>query len=765
MSQLAATSQVFHQSSPTGASRLVLIFDEMRTGSPDHWGCLSGWQYEFLRGKLLRAGLSPESLTASLLSSVPETPFPCVIVGFGEKTLRSFTDKKGIDKWQLSPLVLPNGNLFIPTFDFGRIQKSFELGLYLELALLRAAEYLHRPYSAPEERFLLNPGLEETFAVLDMLKDKEEVSVDVETGYGQINTVGFAWSPHDAIAINVLPDRCGDVAYFSLWDRIRKVLEGLPGKIFQNFMYDTSYFSAYGICTENIVHDTMHAMKVLWPELDMNLGNVGRLYTKRPYWKDDGRVESEEGKRKDWGAVRDWTRHYTYNCRDSTGTFEATFAQREDLVSRGLADFYGNYIQRLISPVREMCIHGMPVCAETRDRLRRETEEKIEAITREFQRKVGKELNPSSPKQIQKWLTEAGIELPKKYDKTKGTYRPTTESSAIKKIRLKNDLPGLKELQDVKGLDKALSSYLLADLRGDGRLPYSLNITGTETLRFSGGMDGWERGFNIQTIPREGGDVSIKSMFVAPEGYSFCEIDLRQAESRFVAYDSADKTLIDMLESGADVHTHVGKAILRQMGRDPDAVPRDEFKTTWRQLGKKAGHGLNYGMKAKVFVETVFNELDIVISVKDAELITKAYYGLFPGIPRWHAWLRSELYSKRKFSAPSGWERYFYGRYGDDMFKEAFAWRPQHTIPWITNHLMLHLEDRRKSGELEFNFITQVHDSLILLVPDGSLRDVALSCLAYKDWHPKVILAGGQMLIPTEVKVGKCMAELEEFHA
>jgi len=747
------------------SSQVCILIDECRTSSTDSHGCLSGYQWDLLRSKLLRAGFSPERVQVSLLDESVDTYDAGVIIGFGEKVLRHLTEKRGVDKWNLSPLTTRKGQRFYATFDLSRVQKQFELNLYIELTFLRAQEYLADPASvvAPPERFSLNPGLEETYALLDFIKDQPEIAIDVETGYGQINTVGFAWSPSDAIAVNVLPDRCGAREYYNLWRKIAAVLEGPSLKIFQNFIYDVSYFSAYGIETKNIAHDTMWAMKVLWPEFKSNLGNVGRFYTRRPYWKDDGRVTDEEGQKKDWGNVRDWTRHYTYNCRDTTGTFDAKQAQVRDLEARGLFSFYSEYVARLTGPILEMCTSGMPLSGPVRERLQLETQAQIELLTKEFHRQVGSELNPRSPKQVLNYLREKGAKIPKKYDKERGIYKESADASSIKKIRLKQNIPGLAELQIIKTLEKALSSYINFEVRPDGRLSYSLNGCGTETLRWSGGKDAWDRGFNIQTIPREGSDVSIKSMFVSPEGYSFLEVDLRQAESRFVAYDSADSTLIDMLESGADVHSHVGNAILKQMGRDPAAVPKDEFKSTWRQLGKKAGHGLNYSMKPAMFVETVFNELDLVITKKDAELITAAYYSLFPGIPKWHAWIRRELYNRRKLTAPSGWERYFYGRPGDDMHKEAYAWRPQHTIPWIMNHLMLHLCDSRKHGKLEFRLIYQCHDSLALLVPDERVEDVARACHGLKDWHPEVILPGGRLVIPTETKQGKCMANLEEI--
>jgi DNA polymerase I-like protein with 3'-5' exonuclease and polymerase domains len=730
---------------PAGASLLVLT---------DH--ALSGWQQENLRGKLIRSGISPSTCPVVSLDG----NFDCrgkTIVGLGEKVLRALTDKRGIDKWVLSPLHTISGELFIPTYDFARTNGQYELNLYQELALRRAAEMSASPPHNTPENFRLNPSLEETYAILTMLESAEEVAVDVETGYGQINTVGFAWSPSDAIAINVLPDRCADHNFFELWTRIRRVLESPSRKIFQNFIYDTSYFSAYGIRTEGEIFDTMWAMKFLWPEFKSNLGNVGRFYTKRVYWKDDGKVTEEEGQKKDWGNVRDWTKHYNYNCRDTSGTLEASRNQREDISARGLTETW-NYVKRLVEPIREMCATGMPVDLSVKEKLQTEIESKIKELTEDFKTKVG-DINPKSPKQVMTWLKESGVSMPKKFDKLKGGYKESTDAASLKKIRLKHpSIAGLVELQQIKTLSKALSSYVAFEIRPDGRLPYSLNGCGTETLRFSGNKDPWDRGFNIQTIPREGGAVSVKSMFVAPDGFTFIEADLKAAETYYVAYASVCKKMMDMLHSGADIHKHVAYAILRALGKS-----EADYEKKWRDLGKKTGHGSNYLMKEGTFVENVFKDMSMILSKKEGKAMLEAYFQEFPEIRQWHNWVRGELYTKRKLTAPSGWERYFYGRPGDDMLREAVAWAPQHTVPWITNHMMFYLMEERKKGNLKFHLLVQVHDALYLLCPDDWVEKVGRACLRTAEWAPEVILPGGKLVIPVEVETAKCLAHKESF--
>lgn len=718
---------------------------------------MSGWQEDNFRTKIMRAGLNPSDVQIITLNEIALLRPAKVIVGLGESVLRHFSAKRGVDKWCLSPLVLEDGTKFIPTYDLARTNAQYELNLYIELALRRAFEISTSPWPTTTERFLLNPGLEETLSVLKRLETADEIAVDVETGYGQINTVGFAWSESDAIAINVLPDRFADHSYFELWRAIARVLESPSRKIFQNFIYDTSYFSAYGIRTQGEIFDTMHAMKVLYPELKSNLGNVGRFYTKRIYWKDDGKVTDEEGVKKDWGNVRDWHKHYAYNCRDTTGTFEASLAQRADLEARGLREFF-RYVQSLVEPIREMCGAGMPLSLEARDEIRDRGGRRIIDLLAEF-RAVAGDVNPASPKQLLAYLTSKGVKIPKKYDAKTKEYKPSTDSSSLKKIHLKHpEMRELKVLQEIKSLSKALSSYVNFDVRSDGNLSYSLNGCGTETLRFSGNQDAWDRGFNIQTIPREGGAVSVKSMFVAPPGHTFIEADLKAAETYYVAYASVCKKMMEMLHSGEDIHKYVAHEILSALGR-----PAADYTKLWRNLGKKTGHGANYLMKEGTFVENVFKDMDMVLTKPEGKTMLESYFNVFPEIRQWHGWVKNELYTKRKLTAPSGWERYFYGRPGDDMLREAVPWAPQHTVPWIINHMMFHLMDERRKGNLKFQLLVQVHDALYLLVPDEYVGRVGRACLETKNWAPEINLPGGKLVIPVEVETARCLAEKKVF--
>lgn len=739
--------------------RFCVLVDRPSLSAAANGVPLFGWEFEHLCGTLLRGGIHPTEVSLvsgtkeELLTYVNEKNFS-VLFPLGERVLTDVTGKKSLDKWHLSPLdCLPEftPRKCVPSFSPDRVRKQPELSLYWTKTFLRGKEgsSLPGPWVRKRQNFLLNPNLDETYSVLRKLREEEFLSVDIETGRNQINTVGFAWSAFDALAIQVLPDRLGDKNHYELWKAIALLLENPEQKkILQNYIYEQMYFSKYGIRVQGLHHDTMLCQKFLWPEFDMGLDNVGRLYTNEVYWKDDGKVFSQEGKKKDWGNIRDWHAHLVYNCKDTSGTYEACLRQKEDLKARGLTDLFYGYVMKLTGPVTEMCSRGLPVDEDVRLRLKSELEEELKTL----RRKLPEGFNPGSWQQKLKFLKGKGYEVPKV--RAEEGVRESTDEVSLKKLRLK--YPEDKDLETLLGYakaKKALSSYVDIEIHEDSRLRYSLCITGTETLRFSCGTDAWGKGLNAQTLPKK-----YRRMFMAPEGLQWLQVDLKQAESRFVAYDSCDTELIRMLETGEDIHKHVALQILRKLGK-----PESEYSKEWRQLGKKSGHGANYAMREGTFIESCLKEMNLVLKKDEATAVLEAYHDLFPGIRKWHRETEQTVRRERFLRNPFGICRYFYGRLDDNTFREAYAYKPQSTIPAITNHLMLRLCDARTEGQFSFDLCLQVHDSLIMLVRPEELHSIAEFCLDTKKWHPEVVLPAGRLVVPTDVEVGKNLGELHAW--
>lgn len=235
----------------------------------------------------------------------------------------------------------------------------------------------------------------------------------------------------------------------------------------------------------------------------------------------------------------------------------------------------------------------------------------------------------------------------------------------------------------------------------------------------------------------------------------FVEVDLKQAESRAVAYDACEETLLTMLERGDDIHRFVAAEIFKK--------PMAEITHDERQLGKKSGHGANYSMGVTTFQDSCLKELDVVLDRKMATTVLESYHRVFPKIRTWHARIRETVYRDRKLTTPFGRVRYFYDRMSDDVYREAYAYRPQSIVPDIANHLMLRLCEMRQMGWFDFWLHLQVHDSVLVSCKADVAPEIMSFALDTKQWHPSIVLPAGQLIIPTEVKWGRCLGEMQKW--
>ena len=717
---------------------------------------LTGYEENFILSKAARYGVPQSEIVIQTLDDpAPTTP---IVLTMGNKVLEHFTGKKSIDKWHLSPLDSLCGKFkIVPTFDFTRIWKDWQLTLYFEFAVRRAVQNREPgPWKRKIENYVLGPCTEEAISILESLiqKPPEWLSLDIETGRNQINTFGVAWSGSDALAIKVLPDGLQPTTHFKLWSLISQLCESETPKVMQNGIYERMYLSRYGIHINAFKHDTMVAQKFLWPELEKGLDNVGRLYTMEPYWKDSGRVESDEGKQKDWGDIRDWDRHFRYNACDTSNTFIAMENQRIDLEKRGLLEVYDGYIVKLFDPVYEMCARGFPLNLSTQSELIKNYETELDLLVTQVSIPIVRKKSQVSritPSQKIDILSSKNYKLSVK--KASKTGKPSVDELSLKRLRINHPEDNdIKIFLDMISYEKALSSYLNVKTLDDRKIRFMLDCHGTETGRMSCNKDPWDGGFNAQTMSGY-----VKKMIEWPEETNrvFIEIDLKQAETRFVAYDACEETLLSMIERGEDIHRYVAAEIYQKNMSD---ITHDE-----RQLGKKSGHGANYSMGIATFQDSCLKEMDLVIDVKFAKRVLDSYHKLFPGIRKWHASIRNTVYSKKCLTNPLGRVRYFYGRMDDNTYREAYAYRPQSTVPDITNHLMLSLCAEREKGNLDFWLHAQIHDSVVLSCSANRSKDIMEFSLNTNLWHPNVTLPAGKLVIPTECKAGRCLGTLKTY--
>lgn len=173
-------------------------------------------------------------------------------------------------------------------------------------------------------------------------------------------------------------------------------------------------------------------------------------------------------------------------------------------------------------------------------------------------------INYASPLQISKICTELGF--------------PTESTDEKHLTRLKGKHPFFSTLIELRKKNKILSTY------GENFLKYISPQTGRvhtsywqilETGRTSSGSkrDGTP---NVQNIPRKGG---FKPCFISRPGYSWISSDYSGQEARLMASASGDKGLIDILNSGKDIHCEVGSMMFKKTITKEDEEERYLAKT------------------------------------------------------------------------------------------------------------------------------------------------------------------------------------------
>lgn len=174
------------------------------------------------------------------------------------------------------------------------------------------------------------------------------------------------------------------------------------------------------------------------------------------------------------------------------------------------------------------------------------------------EKKLVEPVNFNSQKQMVDLLynSEKGFKFPileyTRDAKTKNpSDNPSTSSDTLEKL-IPDDKTGfIKNLLDLRGLDKMNSTYILGLrelVQSDNRVHPTFLIHGTVSGRLS------SRNPNGQNIPKVMVNPDIKRQFITPPGKLFLTYDYSQAELRILAHLAKEDTMLEWFRTGKDIH-------------------------------------------------------------------------------------------------------------------------------------------------------------------------------------------------------------------
>ena len=193
---------------------------------------------------------------------------------------------------------------------------------------------------------------------------------------------------------------------------------------------------------------------------------------------------------------------------------------------------------------------------------------------------------------------------------------------------MQNAVQFLQRVRRLSAVDTYLSSFVEGIhnfVKQDGKLHVSLLQHRTATGRLSGANP------NMQNMPR-GGTFPVKRVFKSRwDGGKIVEADFAQLEFRVAAFLSQDRTAIEEVTTGFDVHSYTAKVITDAGQR----ISRQDAKShTFAPLYGASGFG-------RTPAEAAYYE---------------QFAKKYSGIARWHKELAREALGTGKITTPSGRE-------------------------------------------------------------------------------------------------------------
>jgi uracil-DNA glycosylase family 4 len=657
-----------------------------------------------------------------------------IIVAVGAQALYALTGKTSIEQWRGSilPSTLVPGRKVIGTYHTAAALREYYLTYIIEHDLRRARrEALYPDIRRPHREFLIDPPLGQAVEYLDSLGDL--ISVDIETiGLDYPVCVGISDSASRAICLPFRGGRLSVTELAYLWRRLNGIFR-TRGIIGQNIQFDLTRLERYGFRFPNVAFDTMLAHHLLYPEFDHDLGFITSIYTEEPYYKDQASVDL-----------------HRYNCLDAACTFESYEGLLKELKRANQLDYFHKHVMSLIRPIMSMQSQGFVldkvalVAAKKRQELERDY------LQLKLDNEVGWPINVKSPIDLRELLyNQLGFPIKKR---TKKAQAPSTDEDTLRNLAFDDNAnaPILRRVIDVRERRTMLSGFLSMEADEDGRYKANYLIHGTKSGRLS--SRGRGQGPQLQNIPHR-----ARKMFVAAPGHKLIQGDLKRAEAEFVAFDSGspklqklytDPTINPYLEFASEtLHRRVTKS-------------EEEVYKTFKQVT----HASNYGMAWKKLIMVLrlagINIEDLEIrgiwgAKKKAEFLIESYHASYPHIRQvWHRRIKETVKAGRCIHDAFGRRRLFLDRMDEDLFRKAFAQRPQASIVTVTNIGVRRLVD------LGYKVVAQVHDSIVCEVPE---EDVLQSLRALEDAMTTPVTSwNGTFSIPVELKVGDSWGDLHE---
>lgn len=516
--------------------------------------------------------------------------------------------------------------------------------------------------------------------------------------YHREELIGFAWGNQGQIYASA------DISLLTT-ELFKKVLEQ-PIATY-DFKRSKVLLSHLGLDLPAASYDARLANYLLSTVEDNEMATLARLYTTIPLDTDE--VVYGKGVKR---AVPEKAVLLGHLARKVQVLLDSRPVMLDKLAEHEQADLYTDIELPLANVLAKMEIEGITVNQDSLQEMAEQNKVVIEELTQEIYEMAGEVFNINSPKQLGVILFEK-MQLPLHLTKkTKTGY-----STAVDVLeRLAPIAPIVAKILDYRQITKLQSTYVIGlqdYIMADGRIHTRYLQDLTQTGRLSS-VDP-----NLQNIPirLEQGRLIRKAFTPSHDDAVLLSSDYSQIELRVLAHISGDEHLIAAFKEGADIHTSTAMRVF--------GIEKPEDVTTNDRRNAKA---VNFGIVYGISDFGLSNNLGI--PRKQAKAYIDTYFERYPGIKAYMERVVREAKDKgyvetlfkRRRQLPDINSRQFNFR----SFAERTAINSpiQGSAADILKIAMINLDQALVAGGFETKMLLQVHDEIVLEVPNHELAAV-----------------------------------------
>jgi DNA polymerase-1 len=227
---------------------------------------------------------------------------------------------------------------------------------------------------------------------------------------------------------------------------------------------------------------------------------------------------------------------------------------------------------------------------------------------------------------------------------------------------------------------------------------------------------------NLQNIPiRTEEGRRVRKAFIASPGWFLVGADYSQVELRVMAHVSQDKGLCGAFDRDEDVHATTAAAVFD--------IPIEEVTYDLRRIAKAVNFGLIYGQSAFGLAR------QIGVDVDEAQKFINRYFDRFPLVKKYMNRMEEEAITHGFVETLMKRRRYFpqlssagYGSANQRQAAQRMAINTpiQGSAADIIKLAMIRLHEMLNSSPLRGKMLLQVHDEIVLEVPEDELHDTKL---------------------------------------